>query len=488
MPTLEFDKWLPDFSPKAPGLIQCENLLPFDRKYGVFNDATELTSAITGVPLFMFQTQDDGGSKANFIGTTTKIYRYITGASATDVTSLGGPYTTASNVWDYDTRGDKAFMTNLDDELQVLSDMIAGSNFADVSGPPTAQSRTIAWYRDQLFMGYNEEGGTTYPRRVRRSAKGDETDWTTTASGAGHKDIDAWGQSLIALRTITDFLLVYMDNSVWYIDELGPPLWFSYKQIYEGDGPIGIHAVARLGTGTHIFLGKHDAYLVQGLSVTPLNAPCKKTVIQNIDPDNAFLTTHYVDKANSLVTWIYTESGQSIPSRMLHYNYAEDRWSEGNKSAYCVGSFASPGYTINGLDALSATIDGLPNLPIDSAFYNGGAFAPGIVTLDKKIGTLSGNPLNSVIETGDIDFDTNARIDGLRPIIEQPTGTVTGTIKSRFRDNDVATQTSSSTMGSNGVADVRSTGRMHRIQINTSGNHSGKRGVKYDAKPVGERR
>jgi len=488
MPLVEFDKWLPDLSPKAPGLIQCENVLPIDKKFTTFNAPNELTDAASGVPLVNFQTQDNAGTKTNIVGTTTNVYRFTSGTTLTDITRVASPYTTAGDVWDWDTYQDKLFMTNLDDEIQVIADVLTGANLADVSGPPTAQAKTLAWYRNQLFVGYTEEGGTNFPRRVRRSAKGDETDWATAALGAGFKDIDAWGQRVRVLRTINDSLVVYMNNSIWLIDELGPPLWFSYKQIYEGDGPISIHSVARLGTGAHIFIGNHDVYIVEGVNVIPLDAPVKKSVVANIDPDNAFLTTSLVDKENKIVKWIYAETGQSIPSRVLAYNYIEGRFSEGDVSAYSVGGLASPGFTINGLDALSSTIDGLPNETIDSAFYNGGEFTPGVVTLDKKLGSFSGEPLESLIRTGDIDFNTNARIDSLRPIIEQPAGTVTGSVLSRFRDNDAVTTGGSATMGANGVVDLRATGRMHRIQINTTGLHSGIRGVEYDAKPVGGRR
>jgi len=84
---------------------------------------------------------------------------------------------------------------------------------------------------------------------------------------------------------------------------------------------------------------------------------------------------------------------------LLIFNYALGRWSIGNVDADFVAPFFSAGYTVEDLDNLSATLDGLSTV-LDSQLFRGGEFFFGGAVGDKLF-TFTGDPLQATITTGE---------------------------------------------------------------------------------------
>ncbi|KKK90208.1 hypothetical protein LCGC14_2725370, partial [marine sediment metagenome] len=194
-----------------------------------------------------------------------------------------------------------------------------------------------------------------------------------------------------------------------------------------------------------------------------------------------------VDADRKVVMWAYpSTSGDGTPDRLLIYNYEENRFSEAPYAVHCLGSILSPAITINGMNSYFSFIKDA-NIPFDSKFWLGGAPMNGVITdANKKVAAFNSTALDATIETGEIDFEDVFFIKQLRPIIEQALGTVTAKLKTRLDDNDNYASVSVAT-GANGLADLRATGRYHKLRLELTGEHQGLRGCKFDAVQTGGR-
>ena len=346
------------------------------------------------------------------------------------------------------------------------------------------KSACCAMYKDHLFLG-NQTGNE---RRLQISATGEITDFAaTTATGAGTIDLPGWGESIVCLKPIGDYLAVYMTRSIYLISFIGAPLWFSAHRIHEGDGAMSIHSVAQVDKNVHAVLGNNDIFLLSGNQVQPIGAGVRRRVIDAIDLSKRHLITHSVGRSKKVVMWAYpSTSGDGTPDKIVIYNYEENRFSEIAYNVHCIASLLSPSITINAMDSYFATIDDV-NESFDSSFWKGEGRLNGVITdTNKKVASFTGTASAATIETGEVDMEDVHQIRRLRPIIQKAAGTVTGTVKHRFDDDDDYTSTSD-VMGTDGLCDLRATGRYHKIRLAITGEHDGLRGCKLDTVKTGGR-
>ena len=476
-----FDKFLPDYAPKISALSVCLNLRPYDGKFmPVLNDIAVSTSGTaTTIPLVMFSVRAEDGNVESFIGTNNAIWR-MDGTTLTDVKQAA--YT--ATQWDWDVYGNALVLCDRATEIQILNPFLSDAAAADLSAT-APKCRSLAMFKDQLFCLYTNESGTDYPRRVRRSVKGDLTKWS--GPGAGFKDLESFGQEGIALRPLADKLIAYLNGSIWQIYEAGAPMYFGYQRLITGISliPGAVHSIAVVDKHTHVVLGDKDVYLVGIEGIKNIGKGIRTSILSTIDVTIGEKITHSIDRKNKLVTFSFVSTGSSDGNvdKELIYNYEEDRFGESDYMPYCRGNMLSPGVTIDGLDAYGTYIDDITQYTIDSAFWKGGTEVEGVIpkggSNDKILCTQSGTARNQQIEYAGLDFKDKTMVTKARPIIESPQGTVILSLLGRDNDTEEFSL-QSSTMKSDGRCDLRLTLRQAKIGLSVTGSHAGIRGIRVN--------
>jgi hypothetical protein len=515
MQPLEFGAWQPDYEPKSPGLVTASGVLAHDGKYVPFNMLIDVTSGssavVTGTPRNVWKhTEEDGATNRNFVGTTTQVFRESGGGftDITNTTDYASSYAIGTNVWDFAQYKDTLYLCAGHSDgstlplLQYLTDISSDNELDDhddVSTGTAPQPKSVAIYNDSLFCFNTKEGGTVYPRRLRRTKKGDlntADSWTDDVdTGAGYEDLDAWGEVGIAIRTVGDYLVAFTSNSVFNVFKIGAPIWYQSQRIFEGDSAISIHSIARIDNNRLIFLGNNDVYMTDGVSVKALDAPIKTSILQSIGQTEKYLVTHLIDRSKKIVWWAIPTIG-SIPNDILCYNWQENRFTRAPMSVFCIGNIFTSTNTIDGLNNFASTIDGLTADAIDSTLYNGGedsllgaiASGNGDTWTSKALNQFGGENLEGVIRTGEIDFDDNAIVTKTRPIIENPNAGVNVRLHCRNDDGDGYT-TKTYSLRNDGTTDARANGRYMQVELTTLANttNEGMRGIKLDVKRTGGR-
>ena len=127
---------------------------------------------------------------------------------------------------------------------------------------------------------------------------------------------------------------------------------------------------------------------------------------------------------------------------------------------------------------------------LDSRFYAGGFFQLS-AGKDKKIHTVTGAPLDAVLETTEFEPATmrQSLIRGVTPYVTSRSTTPTMTVQvgSRSRQIDSPSFSTAVSLNDDNNCPARSSGRYHRVRVNVSGTWRYALGIDVDAVGMGKR-
>jgi hypothetical protein len=150
-----------------------------------------------------------------------------------------------------------------------------------------------------------------------------------------------------------------------------------------------------------------------------------------------------------------------------------------------------PGYSLEQLDNISGSVDALTT-SFDDPIYKGESFVLG-GSRDQKIQSFTGAILNATITSKEFEIAPmrSSVINSITPYVTaknpdvQPTLSVS--VGSRSRQIDDVNFTSAGAITSDNLCNVRSSGRYHRVKVETTGDFRYALGIDVDAKPLGRR-
>ena len=481
---INFPEFLPD-QPALdnPGTTVAKNVIPAARGYRSVKDLSAYSGAGDARLRGMIAVKDTGENTNVYAGNASKLYR-LSGSTSTalsDVSKGGGYSTGADERWRFIEFGTKVIATNFSDTMQVAT--IGSGSFADLTTSPP-KARYLAVVRDQVWTGYTNESGTTYPSRVRWSGIGSETTWGSSAtSGSDFQDIYDLG--IVTGLVGGEYATILCEHGIARAQFVGPPLFYQIDKVETARGCAYPGTVANVGR--MVFYAADDGfYLFDGNSSKPIGAErVNKFWLDRLNKDEAHRITTAVDPERQLIVVSYPTTGEQ-PNELLFYNYSLDRWSFAEVTTDMVGSFATAGYTLEQLDNVNGSIDALPD-SLDSAAYRGGQFLFG-GSIDNKLAVFGGATLAAQLETSEFQVAPGRRAM-LREVVPYTEGStsVTAQIGTRSRQQDVVSYTAASSLNAEGHIPVRSEGRFHRVRINISGDWTQAQGIDVKASATGLR-
>lgn len=486
---IPFEKWTPDDAPKTKNLTKAKNVLWEGNKMLPQLETLQWsTSPVAGYPLLMGECPlNDTELMKSFIMTTSGIYR-LDSRVLTNVSQAGG-YTIdrTKDTWDYDVYGNTAVYVSRSVAPQLIQPIETGTAVDLGGSPPKAQC--CAMFKDHMWLGNVIEGTTLYSRRLWRSKKGDIEDWTPNSNnGCGYYDIPAWGQHLVALKPLGNALVAYMNRSIWLVEEIGSPLWFSHTQLDSGVGTLGPNSVVQLDNNTHLFLGEHGVYFLTMDGVQLASEGLSSYYRDRVDLTRKHrVTSGYDTRRRNAYFNFHTAEDDEYPQTTLVFNYSTGRFTEVSSEAAIFGSMGSAALTIDNMEALGV-IDGLKMYALDSQFLNSSVSRIGAVDTNGYVCLFIGSPLDQTIMTGEVDFEDVVTVKRVLPMVELPEDDTTVDVRVyyRFKDNK-DNKFKDKQMNSKGNCDLRVTGRYVSFLVRISGYHEGIRGLKIITAERGKR-
>jgi hypothetical protein len=474
----------PDADRTTPGIFtDCANVIPYEGGFkGAPTPIATTTAPLAAEARGAVVTTRLDGSRRILAGTQTKLYE-LSSTTWTDVSA--GTYTgSTESRWSFCQFGDTTIASNLSDDMQSS---VSGA-FAAIAGAPKA--KIVVSASNNFVLAFNTNDGTygQSPDRWWCCAQSDQTDWTPDVSTLANTGrLVAVEGAIQAAMTLGDYVVAYKNRAIFIGSFAGSPIVWQWNLIPGGEaGAVGPEAVCDIG-GAHFVVSNDNFWLFDGTRPIPIGTGIvRQWFLEKSSPVYRYRTKAVYDRQNRLVRVFFPSINSSGECDLTLVYHLSKKWGCNDQRIEVALNYIAPAITIDGLDAYGATIDALPDIPLDSQFWLSGGQVPAYFNTSHQLVALSGATGTSSFTTGDMgDDDAVTMIERARIRFEQSptTATATGYYKMNEGDALVAGPVNSI---NDGKFDLRQSGRFHRIRFDFTGNH---KEYAFDAKPikVGER-
>jgi len=483
---IQFGEWLPDQADLLnPGVTVATNVLPAAQGYHSMNSFVPYSNAADGTIKGIFAAKDSDANTKLFAGDATKLYLHASADNDLDSVSKAAGYDlTDTERWRFVQFGDDIIAAGGTGEEPQVFNLGTSSIFADLGGSPP-KADFIAVVRDFVWLANVDSGSGRVPYQCYWSGFNDPTSWT---AGVDQSDF----QNLPDSGAITglvggEYCTILTERAIFRATYTGPPLIWQFDKMVSERGCAFKESVCNVGPLV-FFLDNDGFYAFDGRSVSPIGSEKVNNFFkEDFDSNYDYRMSASVDPINEVAMWSYTstQSPSGQPDKIIMYNYVLNKWSLAEVEADLLAPMFSSGYTVDGLDNLSATVDGL-NIQLDSRFFKGGQYFFGGAFGD-KIFTFTGAPLAATIETAEAPLSTgkHSLITRVYPYYEG--GDVTMAIATRNTQGDVASFGDATSPNASGFSPFRAQGRYHRARMNISGGWNKALGIDIEAREIGRR-
>jgi len=438
------------------------NVVPRGDGYGPFPSFSGYTAALDDSCRGFFKALRTDGSVSIFAATATKIYQLDnTDLTWDDVSKSLGTYSALSSTdqWQFAQFGNFVIAVQANVAPQVF-DLTVSTEFADLAGSPP-QARYISIVGRFVVLS----GLLSFPYRIQWSGLNATTTWTSGVNSSDFQDFPDGG----TVRGVAggEFGMVFQDGAIRRMTYApGSPVIFQIERISDDQGLYAAYSLVRSGDRIFYRSARGFEMFTSGSvqSVQIGKERVDRTFQDDVDAGNLQLFLGAADPRSSRVFWAYKSiSGVSGKfDKLLCYDYALNRFSGPiNVSGEFLSSLSQPGVTLEGLDAISTSIDLLP-ASLDSYTTS---VTPEIAAFDAThvLGFFRGDNLEAVVETQEQGTDgRRIFVRGVRPITDA--ATVYCSISKRENASAARTWTTETLVNGQGFCPARASTRYARAR------------------------
>jgi hypothetical protein len=486
---IPFGEWLPDLPAfGSEGASEAKNVLPSLRGYRPFKRLNVYSDALAARCCGAFSASDKNGANYTYAGDAAKLYRMVD-AVMTDCSKSGGYGLSASAGWEFASWGETVIAAAITEPLQTIT--LGGTQFADlVTSTRKPKAHHIAVVRDFVVLGnVSDSVDGAVPHRVWWSAVNDAADFDP--SGTTESDFqDLVGGGGAVMKVVGgEYGVIVQRRAIVRMSYEGPSTIFRFDEVDRNRGAIAAGAVASLGN-TVFFIADDGFYAFDGSGSDPIGkGKVDQTFLADLDQAYVDRISTAADPINSVVAWAYPGSGNTAgtPNRIVLYHWPTGRWARADAETEYLFRGISAGYSLDGLDSVAGSLDTL-SASLDDPLWKGGALLLAGFSAQHKLGYFTGDPLDAIVETGEIAFFPGKRafVRAVRPFVDGA-GTVTVSIGTRNGQDESVAWGPETGLNSLGLAEARSSARYHRARVTVSGGFANAFGIEAEARPEGIR-
>ena len=468
---IPFGPWLPDQPAfRSGGSLEALNVIPTQNGYRPFPGFSAVADAVTARAQGMFTCRGLTGTIHNFCGDATKLYKMDSdGLGWTDASRLaGGAYTTAATGWwDFFQFGDTVIAINGADAAQSFT-LSSSANFAALGGssPVASFCGVVRGFGVMLRV-------STAQSTVHWSGIEDVTTWAASATTLSDTQILP-DSGLIMGFVGGEFGLVFQERAIYRMAFEGPPTAFRFDRIANQLGCRAERSIAGY-EGLAFFLSDDGLQMVRGgVEIIPIGSEkFDRWLEDDIDNENLDRISSAVDPINKLYLMGYpsTISSGGSPDTIFVYHWPTGKAARVRVNHEIIGTMATQaGYTLDGLDSVSATLEALPH-SLDSRIWTGsGRLVLGGFNTSHAFGYFDGTSLAATIDTFEDQLFKGRRANVLaaRPLIQG--SSVTPYITPIVRDllHEPVSVGIAVAANDSGICPLRAHGRYFRGRVTTT--------------------
>lgn len=321
------------------------------------------------------------GTEYEFAATKANIYLWSQSAG-----SFSTMFTCASDclMWEIESFKGKVVVTNWVDMIQYWDETTPATVFApldsadglDTDGGTiyVTKAKYLTTYDNKIVIGFTEEGGTTYPRRVRACSLNDETDWQTTGgSGDAYAKDFSEGKGLIKgfghyLVDQSNLLVVFKDDiksSHYFMWTVEADDVFNTNRISNTGGLLATHSVVNDPDGNLYYIGADYSVRKLGTGSISQAVASSMEMINQTYQDYIDATFWKIGGYHYLAWTVPGDPGSTGNDKVLRFNLDKKIWEIDDFEVCAWGNYSrQTSWTIDTIPY--ATIDGIGWATIDS--------------------------------------------------------------------------------------------------------------------------
>lgn len=445
-------------------------------------------------PRFTGGTAVDGTS-VSADGTSTQYLTAVTGNTTFNFITTGETSLNIDNVtiqaltnysatvderWRFKQFGDFVVAVNINTAPQVY-EIGTSTEFTDLGGSPP-NSRHIAVWGDHLAL--------MSERTVTWSDTDDITEWAT--GNAGSQTFPDGGV-IQGSNDATNPIVIQKDAIRLGTFVPGSTVVFTFTKIHDKRGAAAPYSIT--SRGEYTFFADTGGFF----RITPDGAiqsigfeKVDRTIFGLIGGSELVSIYGEVDPFHTRVYFaVKINSTSDAFDRLVIYDWNLDKWTQIETEMEILFPLASGtiGYTLEGLDEISASLDALP-FSLDSKVWQGGSPVMAAFDTSNMLGFFSGNNAEAIVTTQEVGATDGqlTMISSLYPVVD--TDDVKVTIAARMKRGDTFTSTPELTPSTvTGRVDKLNTSRFHRFRVRIPAETvwSAAQGIDVETQPAGYR-
>lgn len=483
---INLGEWLPDQADiMNSGVTVATNVMPAAVGYHAMSSFVPYSNAASNTIKGIFAVKDASGNTRLFAGDSGDLYLHnVSTNNLGTVGKVGGYSLTDGERWRFVEFGNDILAAGgIGESLQRFT-LGSSSVFADL-GYSSPKADFIAVVRDFVWTANVDSGSGRLPFRCQWSGFNDITSWTPGTDQSDYQDLPDSGA--ITGLVGGEYATILTERAIYRATYTGPPLIWQFDKVVAERGCNFKNSVCNSGNLV-FFLSSDGFYAFDGQKTTPIGSErVNEFFVNDFDSNYEDRMSASVDPLNEVAMWSYTstQSPTGQPDKIIIYNYVLNKWSLAEVEADYLAPMFSSGYTVDDLDNLSSTVDGL-SIQLDSRFFKGGQYFFG-GAYGSKIYAFTGAPLTATIETGEapISMGKHSIVTRVYPYYED--GDVSVSIGTRDTQAAAVSFSSSSAPNSAGFSPFRSQGRYHRARLSLSNGWSKVIGIDVETREIGRR-
>lgn len=433
-----FGQLMPDAGEIAgSGLMTAENALPivgdgYGPMQGLSVPAT--ATALADVPKGMISLVKRDGTWKVYGATSSAWYELGTDYAWAAALASGFSLTSGDH-WSFNHFGAQLLGTNTTDGLYAY-DVEAGGAASSISA---AQKPRFIFSCANVLIGLDclDKNGSRDNRLIRNSAINDHTNWTT--KGADYQPLESGGALVCGADVKGNTAVVFQERAISVMqfgNAPGGALYSLYK-VNDQIGCVGARSMVPVN-GVVYFLATDGfcRYAVGG-DVERIGAGrIDKWFLDNVDQANLDEVQGAIDPLNKIVWWRWprgTATTDGIMNDMIGYSWQFDRWVTSDVTTTYLTRIATPGYTLDAMDAFG-TLDDIA-IPLDDRFWQGGQPVFGALNGSYKFGVFSGSNLAAEFMTSTRNNPATGIVTSATPITDAATVSLELGVKDELSDS-----------------------------------------------------
>ena len=332
------------------------NVLVADGSYIPAPAFANLTLALEAAPLGAISVRQLDGSVSFFAGTATKLWKLNSTTLAwDDVSQAATTYAASAEApWSFAAFGNFIIAVNQNNDPQVLQ-VGVDTVFRGLGGSPPRAGIVKIWGDFVALMRL-----TSNPNRVQWSGLNDCEFWTPGTNNSDYQDFPDGGEVQGSSEATNP--IIFLESAIQRATFVpGSAEIFTFQKIHDKRGAKSPYSIAT--RGAYAFYADEGGFfqISPDGAISPIGfEKVDRTVFRRLSASNISKIIGAVDPFFSRVYWAVDYAGAGIYDNMLVYDWNIGKWTQIECAVRMILPMVTNGYTLEGLDAVSSSIDALP--------------------------------------------------------------------------------------------------------------------------------